>query len=303
MKVALEGKRAIVTGAAEASARPLPKSSQPTAARVAYTDIDIDEAKKAAAQTPGAIALQLDIANEVSVAAAVSAIAGQWGGIDILVNNAGVNTAKHRVNIDEFPREEWDRIVGIDLTGTYLVTQAVARVMISKGEGRIVNISSVLGVIPSPAPMRLRRGQGWSHPIDSQLGDRTRVPRNPGELRPRLDDDRGHTESFLWRKCDAERESRALLSHIPLGRPGAVEDMAHAVLFSWRPESGYITGQVLSVDGGLDRGRISATSEKVVSTSILAHQLKNVPADRSVLRRPQSWDIVATGFVIHRPRR
>ena len=65
----------------------------------------------------------------------MSTIAAQWGGIDILVNNAGVNTAKHRVNIDEFPREEWDRIVGIDLTGTYLVTQAVTRMMIPQGEG------------------------------------------------------------------------------------------------------------------------------------------------------------------------
>jgi 3-oxoacyl-[acyl-carrier protein] reductase len=255
VKVVLDGKRAFVTGAARGIGKAIADKLAANGARVAYTDIDIEEAKKAAAQTPGAIALELDIASEVSVATAVSAIAAQWGGIDILVNNAGVNTAKHRVNIDEFPREEWDRIVGIDLTGTYLVTKAVARVMIPQGGGRIVNISSVLGVIPARLQCAFIAAKaGVIHLTRSSAIELAPHRILVNCVAPGSTMTEGTQSLFYGENATQKERAQRLLSHIPLGRPGAVEDMAHAVLFFVAPESGYITGQVLSVDGGWTAG-------------------------------------------------
>lgn len=71
-----------------------------------------------------------------------------FGRLDILVNNAGINTWKHRVTIDEFPRDEWDRILAVDLTGLYEVSQAAARIMRKQKSGRIINIASIVGLVP-----------------------------------------------------------------------------------------------------------------------------------------------------------
>ncbi len=255
MKVALEGKRAIVTGAARGIGKAIADKLAANGARVAYTDVDFDGAKKAAAETPGAIALELDIANEGSVAAAVSTIAAECGGIDILINNAGVNTAKHRVNIDEFPREEWDRILDIDLTGTYLVSQAVARVMIPQREGRIVNIASVLGLVPA----RLQCAFIAAKAGVIQLTRSSAIELAPHGIlvncvAPGSTMTDGTQSLFYGENAIQKERAQRLLSHIPLGRPGAVEDVAHAVLFFVAPESGYVTGQVLSVDGGWTAG-------------------------------------------------
>lgn len=255
VKVALEGKRALITGAARGIGKALADKLAANGARVAYADVDVDGVKSAAEQTPGAIWLDMDVASGDAVVAAVSAVAEQFGGIDILVNNAGVNTAKHRVNIDQFPREEWDRIVGIDLTGTYLVTQAVARVMISQGTGRIVNISSVMGVVPA----RLQCAFTAAKAGVIQLTRSSAIELAPHGIlvncvAPGSTMTEG-TKGLFYGENAAQRErAERLLSHIPLGRPGTVEDMAHAVLFFVAPESSYITGQVLSVDGGWTAG-------------------------------------------------
>ena len=92
--------------------------------------------------------MEMDVTDPGRVQAVIDAVVQSCGRIDILVNNAGVNTLAHRVPIDQFPREEWDRILGVDLTGLYLVSKAVVPVMRSQASGRIINIASVAGLIP-----------------------------------------------------------------------------------------------------------------------------------------------------------
>ena len=78
----------------------------------------------------------------------IERVVSDHGQLDILVNNAGVNTLAHRVTLDEFPRDEWDRILAVDLTGLYEVSKAAARVMRARGSGRIINIASIVGLVP-----------------------------------------------------------------------------------------------------------------------------------------------------------
>lgn len=149
MKVDLVGKSALVTGAARGIGQSIADKLTANGASVVYTDVDFEMVKEAAANSPRSLALKMDISDESSVESTVGDALKQFGRIDIVVNNAGINSAKHRVNIDRFPLEEWEKIVKVDLTGTYLVSKVVARAMIQQRDGRIINIASVLGVVPA----------------------------------------------------------------------------------------------------------------------------------------------------------
>ncbi len=152
MKADLSGKTALVTGAAGGIGRAISRLLADNGAAIVVADIDGAGALEAAADLPRAIAVEMDIRDEGAIDRGVAACIDAFGAIDILVNNAGVNTLAHRVEIDQFPFDEWRRIVGIDLDGTYLVSRAVAPGMIRQGAGRIVNIASTVGL----AAMRLQ---------------------------------------------------------------------------------------------------------------------------------------------------
>src|SRR6185437_10614339 len=141
------GKFALVTGAARGIGRSIANTLVANGATVAYADIDFATAKQSAATAPGSLAVEIDISNEQSVESALAKVMKQFGRLDILVNNAGINTAKHRVNIDQFPLDEWQRILDVDLTGLFLVSRAASRAMVPKKSGRIINISSAIGVV------------------------------------------------------------------------------------------------------------------------------------------------------------
>jgi len=222
---------------------------------VAYADIDFATAKQGAANHPGALAVEVDISNEQSVESALAKVLKQFGRLDILVNNAGVNTAKHRVNIDQFPLEEWERIVKIDLTGTFLVSRATVRAMMKQKDGRIINIASVLGVIPARLQCAFTSAKAGivhlTRTMAIELGEHGILVNcvAPGSTLTE------GTKQLFYSENAAEKDrAKRVLSHIPLGRAGTVEEMAHAVLFFAAPESGYITGQTLSVDGGWSAG-------------------------------------------------
>lgn len=255
MKVDLTGKFALVTGAARGIGVSIADTLAANGATVAYADVDLAGAKASAAKAPGSIAVEVDISKERSVESAVAGVLKQFGRLDILVNNAGVNTAKYRVNIDQFPLEEWERIVSIDLTGTYLVSRAAARIMIKQQEGRIINISSVLGVIPARLQCAFTSAKAGvihlTRTLAIELGEYGILVNcvAPGSTLTE------GTKQLFYSENAAEKDrAKRVLSHIPLGRAGTVEEMAHAVLFFAAPESGYITGQTLCVDGGWSAG-------------------------------------------------
>jgi len=255
MKVNLEGKSALVTGAARGIGQAIADTLTASGARVAYADIDFAAVQQTVAKAPGSMAVAMDVSNESSVESAMAEILRQFGRLDILVNNAGVNTAKHRVNIDQFPLEEWDRILKIDLTGTFLVSQAATRVMLKQEEGRIINIASVLGVIPARLQCAFTAAKAGvvhlTRTLAIELGEHGILVNcvAPGSTLTE-----GTKQLFYSENATEKDRARKVLSHIPLGRAGSVEEMAHAVLFFAAPESSYITGQTLCVDGGWSAG-------------------------------------------------
>ena len=169
MQVELSGQVALVTGAARGIGKAIADAMAQNGAQVFYTDIDRAEATQSASAWPSATAVEMDVTNEAQTQAVIGRIVRQCGRIDILVNNAGVNTLAHRVPIDQFPREEWDRIVGVDLTGLYLVSKAVAAVMRPQRSGRIINIASIAGLVPlrlqSPF-VAAKAARGQPHQVD-----------------------------------------------------------------------------------------------------------------------------------------
>src|SRR5207302_5575546 len=146
MRCDLTGKVSLVTGAARGIGQAIADRLAANGSRVVYTDVDEAGAREAAARSPGARALRLDVTSPTDIEAVVRQVVADCGRLDVLVNNAGVNTMAHRVTIDEFPRSEWDRILAVDLTGVYEMSKAAARVMRTQGTGRIINIASIAGL-------------------------------------------------------------------------------------------------------------------------------------------------------------
>ncbi|MGI6414996.1 MAG: SDR family NAD(P)-dependent oxidoreductase [Thermoguttaceae bacterium] len=255
MKVDLANRVALVTGAARGIGQAIADQLAANGALVYYSDVDGAEAGRAAARSPGAVAVEMDVRNEHEVLAVTQEIRRKHGRIDILVNNAGVNTLRHRVPIDQFPREEWDRIVEVDLTGLYLVSRAVAGVMRSQNWGRIINISSVVGLVPLRLQCAFAAAKAGvvnlTKAMAIELG-REGVTVNavaPGSILTEGTRQLFYGSDGLFR--DAVQQ---MLAHVPLGRPGTTEEIAHAVLFLAAPESSYVNGAVLTVDGGWTAG-------------------------------------------------
>ena len=149
----LGGKVAIVTGAAGTIGRKISDRLAKNGASVVIADVVLEGAKALSAELPGSMACRIDISSKDSTEAGVAEVMERYGRVDILINNAGINTHDHRVNIDQFPLDEWDRIIRVDLDGLFLMSKAALQPMLAAGQGgRIVNISSVLGL----AAMRLQ---------------------------------------------------------------------------------------------------------------------------------------------------
>jgi len=255
MNVDLSDKVALVTGAARGIGKAIADTLAENGARVIYTDVDFATARESASQRPGTEAMEMDVTDEAQVRSVTDAIVREHGHIDVLVNNAGVNTFAHRVPIDQFPREEWDRLLGVDLTGLYIVSKAVAGVMRSQGSGRIVNIASVGGLVPlrlQCAFVAAKAGVvNLTKAMAIELGS-AGITVNviaPGSILTE-----GTKKLFYGEDGTFKESVQQLLAHIPLGRPGTPEEVAHAVLFLAAPESSYVNGAVLTVDGGWTAG-------------------------------------------------
>jgi NAD(P)-dependent dehydrogenase (short-subunit alcohol dehydrogenase family) len=256
MQVELNGRVALVTGAAGAIGRAIARRLSDNGASVVVADINREGAEAYAATLPGAMAAVIDISSRDSAEAGVAETIARYGRIDILVNNAGVNSFVHRVNIDTFPLEEWERITRIDLDGLYLMSHAALQPMVKQGEGgRIINIASVVGL----AAMRLQSPfvaakAGIIHMTRSmalELGPQGILTNAiaPGSIMTE-----GTRSLFYGADGKFAGRTAEFMQHLPLGRPGTPEEIAEAVLFLSSPGAGYINGQVLAVDGGWTAG-------------------------------------------------
>ena len=201
--------------------------------------------------------LQMDVRDSDQVELSIENILADFGSLDILVNNAGVNTLAHRVNIDQFPLEEWNRILEVDLTGLFIVSQFASRPMIEQKYGRIINIASVAGIMP----LRLQCAFVAAKAGVVNLTKAMAIELAPSGvivngIAPGSVLTEGTKELFYGNDAKFQESMKNMLSHVPLGRPAETEEIAHAALFLAAPEASYVTGHVLVVDGGWTAGYI-----------------------------------------------
>ncbi len=254
MKVELEGQVALVTGAAQGIGRSIADTLRANGATVIYTDVAEGVLAETGSAT-GAPTKVMDVTDPEAVQRVVDGVAVDYGSIDILINNAGVNTLAYREPIDRFPKHEWDRILSVDMDGPYVVSHAVIPHMRKKGTGRIVNIASVAGIVPlrlQSAFVAAKAGVvNLTKAMAIELGSAGILVNAvaPGST---LTD--GTRQLFYSEDGKFADNVQRLLDHIPLGRPAEVEEIAHAVAFLVAPESSYINGHVLVVDGGWTAG-------------------------------------------------
>jgi len=253
MKVDLSDKVSLVTGAARGIGEAIADRLAASGSRVVYADCA--DAGPAAAKSPGALALRMDVTNRAEIDAAMERTVEQFGRLDILVNNAGINAIGHRVPVDEFPREQWDRILAVDLTGLYEVSQAAAQIMRKQRSGRIINIASIAGLVPLRMQCAFAAAKAGvvnlTKAMALELGPCGILVNGvaPGSVLTET------TKQLFYGSDGQFKDSvRQLLDHIPLGRPGTPDEIAVAVLFLAAPENTYTHGHILTVDGGWTAG-------------------------------------------------
>ena len=251
MKVDLSGKVALVTGAARGIGKAIADSLAENGASVVYTDINLAEATESVIATPSCRVMGMDVRDETQIRAVVGEVVRKFGKIDILVNNAGINTLHHRVPIDQFPREEWDKIIDVDLTGLYLVSKEIGAVMRQQGSGRIINIASVVGLVPLRLQCAFVAAKAGVVNLTKSMALELGVAGiNVNCIAPGSIMTDGTKDLFYGENGKFQDSAQSLIDHIPLGRPGRPEEIAAAALFLAAPEASYVNGTILTVDGG-----------------------------------------------------
>ena len=242
----LEGRVALVTGAGRGIGAAIARALARDGAAVALLDLDGDAARAGAAALEDggakAVGVAADITDAAQVRAAVDEAAGSLGAVGILVNNAGWDKIEPFVDNTE---ADWDRILSINLKGPIVVTRAVLDGMIEQGWGRIVNIGSDAGRVGSTGEAVYSAAKGGIIAFTKTLArEMVRHGINANCVCP------GPTDTAILDSMD-ERLRAALEKVIPMRRIAQPEDIAPAVAFLVSDGAGYITGQTLSVSGGL----------------------------------------------------
>jgi 3-oxoacyl-[acyl-carrier protein] reductase len=255
MKCDLNGQVSLVTGAARGIGQAIANRLAENGSIVYYTDLNVSDAAEAADRQTNGRALELDVTNASEIAHAISFVISDCGRLDILVNNAGVNTMAHRVPVDQVPRDEWDRIVAVDLTGVYEVSKAAAAVMRQQKSGRIINIASIAGLVPlrlQCAFVAAKAGVvNLTKAMALELGPHGILVNGiaPGSTLTEGTRKLFYGDDGMWKES-----VQRMLDHVPLGRPATVDEIAVAALFLADPENSYMNGHVLTVDGGWTAG-------------------------------------------------
>ncbi len=234
----LKGKTAVVTGAARGIGLTIAEYLANEGAEVYAADIS-----KGESANPNIHFVELDVTDRAT-AAKLAEDLSKKGNIDILVNNAGISSPAF---IQEMTMSQWNKVIAIDLTGVFNVTQAVAPVMMENGSGSIINIASIVGVYGDIAQSNytaskagvIGMAKGWAKEF-ARKGAQVRANSiAPGVIKTPMTKD------------ISEKTLDGMVAKTPLGRMGEPEDIAKAVVFLASDDASFITGQCLGVDGGI----------------------------------------------------
>lgn len=242
----LQNKVAVVTGATRGIGRAIARSFADQGARlvVVGTNAELVDSFTGELQQAGteAIGVRADVAVSRDVEQLIEATKERFGRVDILVNNAGITRDGLLLRMKD---EDWDAVLDVNLKGAFLCTRAVARLMTRQRSGRIINISSVVGQMGNPGQANYCASKAGLHGL-TRATARELAKRNitvnavaPGFIQTDMTD------------ALSEEQHAELLEQVPLARLGQVDDVAAAVLFLASDQAGYVTGQVIGVNGGM----------------------------------------------------
>ncbi len=243
----LQGKIALVTGAARGIGRAIALDLAEAGATVAFTYKSSAQAAEELvaelkARSGNGFAFQSDATSAADAAKVIEELVRQCGRLDILVNNAGITKDTLLLRMSE---DDWDRVITNNLKSVYNYTKAVCRQMMGQKSGKIINITSIVGLIGNPGQANYAASKagivGFTKSIAKELGSRN-IQVNA--VAP------GYVDTDMTAMLKPEQK-KALTDLIPLGRTAQPREIASVVRFLASPDADYITGQVVCVDGGL----------------------------------------------------
>jgi 3-oxoacyl-[acyl-carrier protein] reductase len=240
----LTGKRALVTGASGGIGREIAKALAAAGARVALSGTRVGALEDTAAEIGAAdpVILPCNLSDQDAVDRLVPAAEAALGGLDILVNNAGMT----RDNLFmRMKNEEWDEVLAVNLTAAFHLTRAVLRGMMKQRYGRIIGITSVVGVVGNPGQANYAASKagliGMSKSLAYEVASRNITVNTiaPGFIGSAMTDELN------------EKQRGGILDKVPAGRLGTAEEVAACAVFLASTEAGYLTGHTLNVNGGM----------------------------------------------------